>query len=179
MADERPCPMCGELVLAAAKKCRFCGEWFDEAARDEVRGRGQEQRQDAPLVLKVWGGLLMGCNALMGALLLVGCVITIAQLRAPSSAAGPQLAGFVIGTLLGCGLVLVMPALFIRMGWGLWKGQRSAVVGLGVLGVLGVGLCVVMVALGARTEAAVMLGLTLVACAPPVVIGATTWARLK
>jgi hypothetical protein len=25
----RPCPMCGEMILASAAKCRFCGEVFD------------------------------------------------------------------------------------------------------------------------------------------------------
>lgn len=28
--DRRPCPMCGETIAAAAAKCRFCGEVFDE-----------------------------------------------------------------------------------------------------------------------------------------------------
>lgn len=26
----RPCPMCGEMILASAAKCRFCGEVFDK-----------------------------------------------------------------------------------------------------------------------------------------------------
>src|SRR5262252_974327 len=25
----RPCPMCGEMILATAAKCRYCGEIFD------------------------------------------------------------------------------------------------------------------------------------------------------
>ena len=25
----RPCPMCGEMIVATAAKCRFCGEVFD------------------------------------------------------------------------------------------------------------------------------------------------------
>jgi predicted RNA-binding Zn-ribbon protein involved in translation (DUF1610 family) len=27
----RPCPMCGEMIVATAAKCRFCGEIFDPA----------------------------------------------------------------------------------------------------------------------------------------------------
>lgn len=30
--DERPCPMCGERIRAAATRCRFCGETFAGAA---------------------------------------------------------------------------------------------------------------------------------------------------
>jgi predicted RNA-binding Zn-ribbon protein involved in translation (DUF1610 family) len=27
--ERRPCPMCGEMILTTAAKCRFCGEVFD------------------------------------------------------------------------------------------------------------------------------------------------------
>ncbi len=30
---QNPCPFCGELILAVAKKCRFCGEWLDREER--------------------------------------------------------------------------------------------------------------------------------------------------
>ncbi len=31
-ADERkPCPLCGEMIVASAAKCRFCGEVFDSS----------------------------------------------------------------------------------------------------------------------------------------------------
>jgi hypothetical protein len=28
----KPCAYCGELIRAEARKCRFCGEWFDDGA---------------------------------------------------------------------------------------------------------------------------------------------------
>ena len=28
--DRVPCPMCGEQILAAAKKCKYCGEWIND-----------------------------------------------------------------------------------------------------------------------------------------------------
>jgi hypothetical protein len=39
-ANRRPCPMCGEMILAGAAKCRYCGEVFDETLR---RAPGHEQ----------------------------------------------------------------------------------------------------------------------------------------
>jgi hypothetical protein len=30
LAETKPCPMCGEEIKAIARKCRFCGEYFDE-----------------------------------------------------------------------------------------------------------------------------------------------------
>ena len=32
--SRRPCPMCGEMILATAVKCRFCGEIFDATLRE-------------------------------------------------------------------------------------------------------------------------------------------------
>jgi len=31
--DRRPCPMCGEMILTTAAKCRYCGEVFDETLK--------------------------------------------------------------------------------------------------------------------------------------------------
>ncbi len=34
----RPCPMCGEMIVVGAAKCRFCGEVFDEVVKKGVKG---------------------------------------------------------------------------------------------------------------------------------------------
>ena len=31
MDDMKKCPQCGEMVKAVAKKCRYCGHWFEES----------------------------------------------------------------------------------------------------------------------------------------------------
>jgi hypothetical protein len=40
----RPCPMCGEMIMATAAKCRYCGEIFDptlkKAKKKGKKGRG-------------------------------------------------------------------------------------------------------------------------------------------
>jgi predicted RNA-binding Zn-ribbon protein involved in translation (DUF1610 family) len=34
----RPCPMCGEMIVATAAKCRFCGEVFDPTLKKAKKG---------------------------------------------------------------------------------------------------------------------------------------------
>ena len=37
----RPCPMCGEMIIATAAKCRFCGEVFDPTIKKiKKKGKG-------------------------------------------------------------------------------------------------------------------------------------------
>jgi predicted RNA-binding Zn-ribbon protein involved in translation (DUF1610 family) len=36
----RPCPMCGEMIVATAAKCRFCGEVFDDTIK-KVKKKGK------------------------------------------------------------------------------------------------------------------------------------------
>lgn len=52
--DERePCPMCGELIIANAAKCRYCGEIFDkELKRLERKKKGKSR--DTKLTVGDW-----------------------------------------------------------------------------------------------------------------------------
>lgn len=44
----RPCPMCGEMILASAAKCRFCGEVFDETLKkSEVKKKKKKKRKSS------------------------------------------------------------------------------------------------------------------------------------
>ncbi len=44
--DKKPCPMCAEMIVATAKKCKFCGEIFDaklkKAKKKSASGGGED-----------------------------------------------------------------------------------------------------------------------------------------
>ncbi|MGP0069885.1 MAG: hypothetical protein ACLQGP_40570 [Isosphaeraceae bacterium] len=43
--DRRPCPMCGEMIVATAAKCRFCGEVFDPTIKKlKKKGKGSKAK---------------------------------------------------------------------------------------------------------------------------------------
>lgn len=45
-ADRRPCPVCGELIVAGAAKCRYCGEVFDPELRAALKKSGADAGED-------------------------------------------------------------------------------------------------------------------------------------
>ena len=40
MKDQKECPVCGETILAIAKKCKHCGEFLDGHTREEILSSG-------------------------------------------------------------------------------------------------------------------------------------------
>lgn len=164
-----PCRFCGELVRATAKKCRFCGEWLDESMRDVVRARGKDPAIDAPVLLKVWGALTMGFSVLVGGLQIVqGLYFMFAY--------GGS--GMLLGMSVGLMISLVSLIIFARLGWGLWRGQRMAVVGYALFGGLLFLLMGAMMLGGRSSEIVVFLTVCAVAYLPPVITGIVTWKRL-
>lgn len=75
----RACPMCGEMIVASAAKCRFCGEVLDPEMRK--RGgpssgrRGKGEAQDVRAIAKHQKGILV-C-------ILVQFIVLGAQIAAP------------------------------------------------------------------------------------------------
>jgi predicted RNA-binding Zn-ribbon protein involved in translation (DUF1610 family) len=65
----RPCPMCGEMIVANAAKCRYCGEVFDPALKKSKkkgrrsRGGDDEDLTTAEVVLAI---LCSGIGCIMG-----------------------------------------------------------------------------------------------------------------
>ncbi|HUG91973.1 MAG TPA: hypothetical protein VML55_14130, partial [Planctomycetaceae bacterium] len=68
--SRRPCPACGEMIVATAVKCRYCGEVLDESA---ARGMGSSrvvereaqrlirEKQDKETALQLFVTGLIGC----------------------------------------------------------------------------------------------------------------------
>lgn len=56
--DRKPCPACGEMVVATAAKCRFCGEDLDESAikraKKKKKARSSSSSDDADLTTADW-----------------------------------------------------------------------------------------------------------------------------
>lgn len=67
--SRRPCPMCGELIVADALKCRFCGEIFDpalkRAKKKKKRGRfvSDDELEAGDIALAI---ILSGIGCIVG-----------------------------------------------------------------------------------------------------------------
>ena len=78
----KPCPYCGEQIVATAKKCRFCGELLDAQERARERAAVAQLAKAYPVrpqVIKVDSGC-MGCARALfyGFLLLI--ILSVASI---------------------------------------------------------------------------------------------------
>ncbi len=86
-SDQRPCPMCGELINALAKKCRFCGEVFDKKLK-------KKQSMSS-------GGDEMGAGEWIVCLLCpgIGCIVGIVY-AVQGKSTGGKMIGISIGMII-------------------------------------------------------------------------------
>ncbi|MGO9115728.1 MAG: DUF4190 domain-containing protein [Thermoguttaceae bacterium] len=107
----RACPMCGEQVVAAAAKCRFCGAVFDPrlAGSPMHRGKGYQGFAVTSMVLGIVGIFAFCFGILFGVLAVIfGGVALNGMTRSRNSEGkGMAITGLVLG-IIECG------------GWGLW-----------------------------------------------------------
>jgi predicted RNA-binding Zn-ribbon protein involved in translation (DUF1610 family) len=69
----RPCPMCGEMIVATAVKCRFCGEILDDTLRISGVGGSKGKAGSFETARK---------NLLICMFLVLGCIFASAGLQA-------------------------------------------------------------------------------------------------
>lgn len=75
----RPCPSCGEMIVANAVKCRYCDEVFDSVAGKAIRSKTREKTNldaDDRALLKKYRGSMGGLGGFcVFALLVCGALI--------------------------------------------------------------------------------------------------------
>lgn len=69
--NRRPCPMCGEMIVATAATCRFCGEVFDPTLKRKKRRRASGD-DDTDLSTGDWVIAVL-CSG-------IGCIVGIVWL---------------------------------------------------------------------------------------------------
>jgi len=52
--ERRPCPACGEMIMAKAAKCRYCGEIFDETLKRKEKKQKAVSDDDVDLTPGDW-----------------------------------------------------------------------------------------------------------------------------
>ena len=91
--NRRPCPMCKEMIVATAVKCRFCGELFDSPFRGDGfagpiarphqavygQGRGLQYSEQGFRSLYLWFAILYGVG-IPAVLLVIGIFMLIAAI---------------------------------------------------------------------------------------------------
>ena len=127
--SRRACPMCGEMIVATAAKCRFCGEVLDSNLRKRGKSgsgrRGKSNREDLRTTAKHQKAIII-C-------ILIQIVAFVVQIGAP-----PQVRPLLSLLFLGIGLVGTVFVFLLAMkiystGMGIFLGILSIIPCIGLL----------------------------------------------
>jgi hypothetical protein len=102
----KPCPMCGEDILAVAKKCKHCGSMLDgssSAQQVSVTGRDPFAEYHTPIQGKKAGRLTVvgGMGVVLGSFLMVVSIAGCFTSNSPSAGEG-----LVFMFLIGAGIAI-------------------------------------------------------------------------
>jgi predicted RNA-binding Zn-ribbon protein involved in translation (DUF1610 family) len=99
--DRRPCPMCGEMIVVGAAKCRFCDAIFDATLRKKEKKRKRAYSdEDEDLTGGDWVVALI-CS-------LIGCIIGLVWLIQGKPKAWKMIAASIVADLVKSGIMIAL-----------------------------------------------------------------------
>ncbi len=125
----RACPMCGEMIVATAAKCRFCGEVLDSKLRKSGKSRsgrkGKGDPADLRTIAKHQKGILV-------------CILIQMLIFGLQFAAPPQLRplvglAFLVASLAGTVFVFMLAMKVYSTGMGIFFGILTMVPCVGLI----------------------------------------------
>ena len=118
--SRRPCPLCGEMIVADARVCRFCGENFESAGSDDKQGDatgGVIPYKNPPALIAYYCGIfsLIACIPFFFPLPIVALVLGIKGLR--KAKAEPHVKGRVHAWIgIVCGSIFGLIGIVMTVG---------------------------------------------------------------
>ena len=118
----RPCPECGEMIVAGAAKCRFCGAVFDPRLRGSSAHRGQSYQGFA--ITSMVLGILALPTACFGIVFGIVAIVFAAIAKSGMTKSnnyegkGMATAGMFMGILGAVGWTVLYLIIFLVVGLG-------------------------------------------------------------
>jgi predicted RNA-binding Zn-ribbon protein involved in translation (DUF1610 family) len=109
----RPCPMCGEMIIATAAKCRFCGEVFDDTIKKLKKG-GKGGKAKLKSIASAQRNLII--SILLQIVLFVSLIVIVVMGQGKTPEAGLALLILCLGAaLLGAAIAGVVYAFMLAI----------------------------------------------------------------
>ena len=128
-AKRKACPMCGEMIVATAAKCRFCGETLDPELRKRGKSRSgggdNKAPEDLRAIAKFQKGILL---CILTEMLMFGLSAAVGQKFGPLFAIG-----FLAASIAATVFVFLLAMKIYSTGMGVFLGILTLVPCLGLI----------------------------------------------